>query len=663
MRHKGIRKFSIKTKLILFSVLSLLVLTAANLISGISTSYNGILNNVKSDLASLGAVTDHALSASIQVVNQQMHEAAQNDVLKLPASSLDQMAKDKGWLYLAVAGEDGKVLNGTSAVKGWDFSSEPDFAKAVAGETFMSSPLTNQAEEFVIHAYAPVDGGILIAGLDGFYLSNLVKNYRVGTTGNIFILDSTGTMIGNMRPELVQEKRNFIELAKTDKNYETAAQVYSKMIAGNTGTDTYLYSGVKRICYYSPITGSNGWSFGAVAPINEMTASINTVILIMLISSVAILLLSIFASVLFAGRIANPIAVITKRMKLLSEGNLSEPVPPIQSRDEIGELAESIKKSIEILSLYVEDITRNMEEIARGNLITAPVQAYIGDFQRIEAAIYSSVHKLSSALSIINTTSHQVSTGASQVAGGAQALAVGSTEQASSIEELNASIIQIAEQASQNTSNVKIATQFVREAGEDVTKGNSHMEHLTQAMANIEAASTQIANVTKVIEDIAFQTNLLALNAAVEAARAGSAGKGFAVVADEVRNLAAKSAEAAKQTTELVRRSGDAVTEGAKLTAQTAEVLQNIMEKTLRVNDNIIKIEQASSEQNIAIEQIQLGLSQVAYVVQTNAATAEENSATSEEMSAQAATLREEVGKFKLNTGNKKDSFNFQPFA
>jgi len=197
----------------------------------------------------------------------------------------------------------------------------------------------------------------------------------------------------------------------------------------------------------------------------------------------------------------------------------------------------------------------------------------------------------------------------------------------------------------------------VEQAGNGVEIGNEHMGQLTEAMMEINSASSQIANITKVIEDIAFQTNILALNAAIEAARAGNAGKGFAVVADEVRNLAAKSAEAAKQTASLIQTSVDTISKGTQMTTQTAQILMDIREKTKLVIDNIKNIENASIEQAAAIEQIKQGLNQVSSVVQTNAATAEENSATSEEMSAQAATLHDEVSKFKLSSVYEKDSF------
>ncbi len=167
-------------------------------------------------------------------------------------------------------------------------------------------------------------------------------------------------------------------------------------------------------------------------------------------------------------------------------------------------------------------------------------------------------------------------------------------------------------------------------------------------MKQMGETSEQISKITKLVEDIAFQTNILALNAAVEAARAGDAGKGFSVVAEEVRNLAAKSSEAAKQTAALIDQASTDVAQGETLAAETAKALQNVSEKEKLVGGAIQQVEDASSKQTAAIEQITQGLSQVSAVVQTNAANAEESSASSEELAAQAKNLQKEVGKFRL---------------
>ena len=370
--------------------------------------------------------------------------------------------------------------------------------------------------------------------------------------------------------------------------------------------------------------------------------------------SVMVLLLSILELVVIGAGI---ILILKKALRPMREvigvaGKIERGELDVQmyteQKDEFGHLAVVFQKTAAVLQRYVHEISQVIGSLAMGDLSVSIEHEYTGDFAPIKAALVNVSASLNQTIKTIYTASEQVSTGASQVASGAQALAAGSTEQASSVEELSASISKIAGQASENSINVKMAAQYVEQAVANVKDGSEHMQLLTAAMINIGSASDQITNITKVIEEIAFQTNILALNAAIEAARAGNAGKGFAVVADEVRNLAAKSAEAAKQTAELIQRSTQTVAEGTQIAATAAQILKSVEEKANLVNGSIIKIELASTEQTIAIEQIKQGLNQVSAVVQTNAATAEQNSATSEEMSAQAVTLKDEISKFKL---------------
>lgn len=377
-----------------------------------------------------------------------------------------------------------------------------------------------------------------------------------------------------------------------------------------------------------------------------------------LLISIMILSLLITVTVIFviARAILTPIKEIEAVYGEIAKGNMQAQLT-FESQDELGRLAGSIRTTNARLSSYIEDIKEKLTRLSKGDMAITMDLDYVGDFSEIKQALTDTAASLNRTMTVIRDSAEQVNTGAGQVSGASQALASGAAEQAATVEQLDASITNIAQQADKNAENVRKATDYVIQAGNGVSSGNQQMDKLNQAMKEISDASEKISNITKVIEDIAFQTNILALNAAIEAARAGQAGKGFAVVADEVRNLAAKSAGAAKQTAQLIQYSVATVADGEKLAAETTQILQQVSEKEKFVEQAIKEIEEASSQQAQAIEQINLGLSQVSSVVQNNAATAQESSASSEELAAQAQNLQQEVSRFKLQgAGTGKDS-------
>ncbi|AWW26249.1 methyl-accepting chemotaxis protein [Acetobacterium carbinolicum] len=342
-----------------------------------------------------------------------------------------------------------------------------------------------------------------------------------------------------------------------------------------------------------------------------------------------------------------PIEEASAILTQLSQGNLRSKMEG-NYRGDHAQIKDALNQTISFLSQYVGEITSTLEEMGRSNLSQEITTDYLGDFQAIKTALNDINTNLSHTMTEINVAAGQVEVGAQQISGGGQALAQGTTEQASAIEELTASIEEVAGETKKNAMRANEANTRTIEVRTNAEVGNTQMTKMITAMSDINTSSNDISRIIKVIDDIAFQTNILALNAAVEAARAGQHGKGFAVVAEEVRSLAARSAEAAKETTGLIEGSIENVGMGTKIVDETALSLKEILNQIEKVTGLVADIAQASNEQASEIAQITLGIEQVSQVVQTNSATAEQSAAASEELSGQAEMLKAMVGAFKV---------------
>jgi len=373
-------------------------------------------------------------------------------------------------------------------------------------------------------------------------------------------------------------------------------------------------------------------------------------------ADILIIVLIIIATIISIGlAVANSESIrkpVNEMMRIAADvagGKLDTEIT-YQSRDELGEMADSMRTMTHGVRTILLDIEQLLGEMGKGNfdVQSKAEDAYVGQFRLLLDSVESLNATLSDTLSQIDVSADQVNSGSEQVSSGAQALAQGATEQASSVQELAATVNEISGQINTTAQQAKTAEEENRVSGEELGVCAGHMNDLVAAMQVIDGKSKEISKVIKTIEDIAFQTNILALNAAVEAARAGSAGKGFAVVADEVRNLATKSQEAAGSTTTLIDETVKAVAEGTRLSGETEESLQQVVASAQKVLDAVTLISSATDEQANAVAQVSTGIDQISSVVQTNSATAEESAAASEELSSQASLLKELVGRFKL---------------
>lgn len=366
-----------------------------------------------------------------------------------------------------------------------------------------------------------------------------------------------------------------------------------------------------------------------------------TTFIILIITMGAAIASSIAISLSITKGIVTPVNKLIEVADELALGNVNVQIDT-SSNDEIGKLMAAFGRMIE----NVRNQAKAAEKMAGGDMTVNIETRSANDMLGI--AMTEMISKNNEVLANIQNAAEQVAAGSNQISEASIALSQGATEQASSIEELTASLEEISSQTTINAQNANKANEIAEKAKIGAEKGNEQMNLMLNAMDEINSSSANISKIIKVIDDIAFQTNILALNAAVEAARAGQHGKGFAVVAEEVRNLAARSANAAKETTDMIENSIKKSEDGTKIAKNTSEALNEIVDEVEKVASLVNDIAVASNEQAAGLEQINIGILQVSQVVQSNSATSEESAAASEELSGQANILREMVGMFKL---------------
>jgi len=399
---------------------------------------------------------------------------------------------------------------------------------------------------------------------------------------------------------------------------------------------------------YTPILGADGKPIGMLFVGRYLTEKSDTVwgflqigLLIMLVS----LALSILVILFLVRRIVTPIHAMVKAAHALAAGDIEVSVQ-VDTKDEMLELAGAFNNMIENTRQQAQII----KAIADGDLTVVAEARSEKDV--MNHALLSMLHLNNEIFSQIAGSANQVSSGARQIADNSQALAQGATEQAAAVEQLSSAISEVDDKTKDNAAMAEKAAVLAGTIKGNAGKSSEQMGRMVQAVKDIDEASQSIGKIIKVIDDIAFQTNILALNAAVEAARAGQHGKGFAVVADEVRNLAAKSAEAAKDTGSLIENSMVKAKLGMRIAGETSTSLDEIVSGINESGQLVGEIARSSEQQSAAISQINDRIGQVAQVVQQNSATAEESAAASEEMSGQSDMLQGLIARFKLRDGS-----------
>lgn len=538
--------------------------------------------------------------------------------------------------------------DGFTSDKSFEITERTWYRAVETNSTILTSAYVDASTgNLILSAATPVydESGKNIIGVAGAdialeHIDELLPTYKIGNKGFVILVTSDGTI--TYHPNSDNQLKNLSEL-------NVSNSVMQAIQSQNATSVKYKADGSTKYGYVGRI-GTTDYYILSCMPSSEYFASlIQCVVIVVLLVLVGIVIIILSIRRLSAS-ITKPIVALNEVAQELADGNLDVSLD-VSSENEIGELADSIQKTVDRLKEYInyiDEIAYVLNRLSDGKLKFTLKYDYAGEFAKVKDGMIHISESLQGMIENIINSSAQVSAGADDLSRAAQNIAEGASTQAASVEELVATSVSVSEQVKENTEDALKSADETARVTKMMQDSRMQMDQMTEAMNKITETSNEVVSIIKTIEDIADQTNLLALNASIEAARAGEAGKGFAVVASEIGSLAEGSSKAANNTKDLIGVSIQEIERGTELAASVVSSMQEVLDAIENVNGMIGKSAENNQTQNQSIEQIKLGIEEISKAVEDNSASAEETSATSEELAAQAATLESLVKHFDL---------------
>ena len=632
-------------RLCVLSVITVIVALMAAIVvmvyKAYETSYRDQAESLASAYCQMFRNNIENLRLNIKSVQSRTDVLDESISLEERKAKLADLASTSNIKDFSVAYGDGTTYNNT------DLTEREYFQTAMKGSYAISAPVVRLTDNSITTMLAgPVytynDKQYVIYGsIDTLYFSNGLDTSSMTEGSNIIVMDKHGQIVAASDTSLVMSLANYT--SADHKEYNALA---NEMLSKDEGFMKYIINGVDYISAFKAIPDTDGWKIAVNENYSGVKASILTDILICAGISVILIAIGITVVIAVSNKLVKPVIKNTKRLKLLSEGDVTTPFVNDSPRDETYILSESMVSTVETLRLYINDIRDVLSALAEGNLTVSSTLEYKGDFVEIGKSLNQICSALKSEMSEIKNGTVSMKDGAKQVAAGAQALSQTALEEAQAVSDISSTVAKINEQA-ENTAQIseKVA-QLTLKTNENAKSGGELMAELLAAVENIREKSNAIGNIIKTISDIAFQTNILSLNASIEAARAGEAGKGFSVVASEVSALAAKSQLAVENTEALIKDSLDAVNNGIDIANRASAEMTTIVEDISRVAEEIALINSAAVEQKDSITLINENMTKIEAVMQSTTATAEESAASGEQLSAMSSNLADTVEKY-----------------
>ena len=502
--------------------------------------------------------------------------------------------------------------DGFKSEEGWDITGRGWYGCITEKKTVLTEPYVDSSTgKMILSAAAPVydDATGTVLGAVGMdisldHMTEIMSEYKIGRNGYILLLSGGGTFLYHPQGDIVQKNIKDVNISNNVANAITSKsnEFLKYKTEGNTKYGFLQHA------------GDTGYVVLSSLPMSEYYATlVAMVIALVVIFAVGITLIA-FSIKKSAKNLTKPILALNHTAQQLADGNLDVNLH-ITSEDEIGELGESIQKTVDRLKKYIAYIDETAEvltQIADGKLSIHLKNDYVGEFQKIKTALLNISDSMNQVMLGINESSERVSVGASELATASQVLAEGAEEQAAAIEQLTATTTTVAEQVENSRHGAEASAKATAQAAGMIEQNQTKMKLMMDAMNEIHTTSQKVVGIIQTIEDIASQTNLLSLNASIEAARAGEAGRGFAVVADEIGKLALESSKAANTTKELIEISINEINKGSTIATDAMDSLKESVTAVNHVNGMIQETAEDAAVQAENMKQLQAGIEDMA---------------------------------------------------
>ncbi|MDR1028203.1 MAG: methyl-accepting chemotaxis protein [Clostridiales Family XIII bacterium] len=624
------RKIRLST-LVFICAVALVVFTV------VISSVTSVFVTYRSSVSSANATLDYKVDVAVENITRRTtalknelmiegtNDAVRDESLSVAERSaiLDRAVDHSDYLEFTVARADGVTYNSEGTI---DISDREYFRKAMEGTPYISSPLIQRLDNtivFMVAARLDDGAGVMFGVIPHDMYHKVANSIKIGDTGYVFMLDKNGTVISYPDVDAIGAMANFEGLSEAEgvtsgdaEYYKALWAVTPQIISGEAGSVEVSANGVRYMLAYAPVDGPEEWSVAGIVPKSEMFASFRTQLKMMIITLVIMIAVGLVLALRLSRMFGRPITIVSERMRKLADGDLHTQAEFEAITAEFSELRDSMRHTTDYLNNYVGDIDHVLGAIAEGDLDVSNSITYVGDFAGIEESLKRILEKLGGVLRTISDSTDTVSVRSEHISRSAQDLSDGSVSTATSIEHLSETIAEITGSIEGTVTETTEASKLSALARKTAEDGSVKMRALMNSMQDINKAAESIEKINRTIDDISFQTNILSLNAAVEAARAGAAGKGFSVVADEVRNLAARSSQAAADTSNLIKEVLTAIGVGTKSANEASETFSDILKHANSVNDIMSDISEVSAAQAQRIMEMSADVARISAVAE-----------------------------------------------